>query len=146
MKPSISECGKDNEIKPKEAVSCRTCGHKILYKKRTKRSEFDMLRSTYNDSDSIRRSIILFSSLRNRIVPFPYLNKGFIIVRILHCPSLPFIALHDCSLDYIHNIPVLSHHSRLIFEIIWDASFILEDSTSFIHLKSVRRRLQGDCA
>ncbi len=30
-------CGVDNEIKPREPIRCKDCGHRILYKKRTKR-------------------------------------------------------------------------------------------------------------
>ncbi|KAJ1964106.1 DNA-directed RNA polymerase core subunit rpc10 [Dispira parvispora] len=32
-----ADCGEDNEIKPKEPIRCRTCGHRVLYKKRTAR-------------------------------------------------------------------------------------------------------------
>ncbi|CAG0913139.1 unnamed protein product [Notodromas monacha] len=36
------DCHSENEIKPKDAIRCRECGHRILYKKRTKRaSVFD---------------------------------------------------------------------------------------------------------
>ncbi|KAI9355130.1 DNA directed RNA polymerase, partial [Zopfochytrium polystomum] len=35
-----SECGADNEIKPKEPIRCRECGYRILYKKRTRRSAY----------------------------------------------------------------------------------------------------------
>lgn len=31
------ECGADNDIKPKDPIRCRTCGYRILYKKRPKR-------------------------------------------------------------------------------------------------------------
>lgn len=30
------DCGKDVEIKPKDTIACHDCGHRILYKKRTK--------------------------------------------------------------------------------------------------------------
>ncbi|RKO96933.1 hypothetical protein CXG81DRAFT_14123 [Caulochytrium protostelioides] len=33
------ECGVDNEIKPREPIRCRDCGHRIMYKKRTTRSK-----------------------------------------------------------------------------------------------------------
>jgi DNA-directed RNA polymerase subunit RPC12/RpoP len=32
-------CGKDSEIKAKDTIACRECGHRILYKKRTKRGQ-----------------------------------------------------------------------------------------------------------
>lgn len=32
------DCGAENEIKPKDAIRCRECGYRIMYKKRTKRS------------------------------------------------------------------------------------------------------------
>jgi DNA-directed RNA polymerase subunit RPC12/RpoP len=43
MLPSLSklkDCGAKNEIKPREPIRCRECGHRIMYKKRTKRSMF----------------------------------------------------------------------------------------------------------
>ncbi|KAJ3359413.1 hypothetical protein AMAG_04572 [Allomyces macrogynus ATCC 38327] len=30
-------CGEETELKPKEPVRCKTCGHRVLYKKRTSR-------------------------------------------------------------------------------------------------------------
>src|SRR5690348_4831892 len=32
----LVECGVEQEIKPKEPIRCRDCGHRIMYKKRTK--------------------------------------------------------------------------------------------------------------
>ncbi|KAG9305889.1 hypothetical protein G9A89_016541 [Geosiphon pyriformis] len=32
-----ADCGVDNEIKPKEPLRCKECGHRIMYKMRTKR-------------------------------------------------------------------------------------------------------------
>jgi DNA-directed RNA polymerase subunit RPC12/RpoP len=34
-----TDCGAEIEIKPKDVIRCRECGHRILYKKRTKRSK-----------------------------------------------------------------------------------------------------------
>lgn len=34
----IEDCGAKNEIKSREPIRCRECGHRIMYKKRTKRS------------------------------------------------------------------------------------------------------------
>jgi ribosomal protein L40E len=31
------DCGAENEIKPRDAIRCRHCGYRILYKKRTKK-------------------------------------------------------------------------------------------------------------
>ena len=36
--PPPADCGHPNEIKPREPIRCRSCGHRIMYKKRTKRS------------------------------------------------------------------------------------------------------------
>lgn len=33
-----TDCGATNEIRPKDPIRCRECGHRIMYKKRTKRS------------------------------------------------------------------------------------------------------------
>ncbi|KAL0488039.1 DNA-directed RNA polymerases II, IV and V subunit 12 [Acrasis kona] len=30
-------CGQENAIKPEDAIRCRECGYRIMYKKRTKR-------------------------------------------------------------------------------------------------------------
>jgi len=32
-----ADCGAKNEIKPREPIRCRECGHRIMYKKRTTR-------------------------------------------------------------------------------------------------------------
>ncbi|KAL7753709.1 Coiled-coil domain-containing protein 47 [Sorochytrium milnesiophthora] len=32
-----ADCGIENDIKPKEPIRCKECGHRIMYKKRTKR-------------------------------------------------------------------------------------------------------------
>jgi len=37
---STLDCGAKNEIKSREPIRCRECGHRIMYKKRTKRSAF----------------------------------------------------------------------------------------------------------
>jgi len=34
------DCGAKNEIKSREPIRCRECGHRIMYKKRTRRSTF----------------------------------------------------------------------------------------------------------
>lgn len=34
-----ADCNKENEIKAKDSIACRECGHRILYKKRTTRRE-----------------------------------------------------------------------------------------------------------
>ena len=34
---NVSECHQENEIKPRDAIRCRECGYRIMYKKRTKR-------------------------------------------------------------------------------------------------------------
>lgn len=33
----VLECHNDNEMKPRDPIRCRECGHRIMYKKRTKR-------------------------------------------------------------------------------------------------------------
>lgn len=32
------DCGAENQLKPREPIRCQDCGHRIMYKKRTKRS------------------------------------------------------------------------------------------------------------
>ncbi|KAG5579088.1 hypothetical protein H5410_049715 [Solanum commersonii] len=33
------DCGQENTLKPGDVIQCRECGYRILYKKRTRRSE-----------------------------------------------------------------------------------------------------------
>lgn len=33
----FAECHCENEMRPKDAIRCRECGYRIMYKKRTKR-------------------------------------------------------------------------------------------------------------
>lgn len=35
-----TECHAENEMRPKDAIRCRECGYRIMYKKRTKRCKF----------------------------------------------------------------------------------------------------------
>ncbi|KZP24632.1 hypothetical protein FIBSPDRAFT_929817 [Athelia psychrophila] len=37
MEYICADCGAKNEIKAREPIRCRECGHRIMYKKRTKR-------------------------------------------------------------------------------------------------------------
>ncbi|KAJ7228828.1 DNA directed RNA polymerase, partial [Mycena pura] len=37
MEYNCADCGATNEIKSREPIRCRECGHRIMYKKRTKR-------------------------------------------------------------------------------------------------------------
>ena len=48
----LKDCGAKNEIKSREPIRCRECGHRIMYKKRTKRSTFRRLSLPYC-SDSV---------------------------------------------------------------------------------------------
>ncbi|KAH6791219.1 DNA directed RNA polymerase [Perilla frutescens var. frutescens] len=32
------DCGQENTLKPGDVIQCRECGYRILYKKRTRRS------------------------------------------------------------------------------------------------------------
>ncbi|ORZ25410.1 DNA directed RNA polymerase [Absidia repens] len=32
-----ADCGAENQLKPREPIRCQDCGHRIMYKKRTKR-------------------------------------------------------------------------------------------------------------
>ncbi len=36
----ILECNSENQIKPKDQIRCRECGHRVLYKKRTRNRKF----------------------------------------------------------------------------------------------------------
>ncbi|KAG2146646.1 DNA-directed RNA polymerase I [Suillus clintonianus] len=43
MEYICADCGAKNEIKSREPIRCRECGHRIMYKKRTKRSAYLLL-------------------------------------------------------------------------------------------------------
>lgn len=32
-----ADCGVENDIRPREPIRCKACGHRIMYKKRTSR-------------------------------------------------------------------------------------------------------------
>ncbi|KAI6203973.1 hypothetical protein M3Y94_00619000 [Aphelenchoides besseyi] len=36
------ECNGENEIRTKDQIRCRECGHRVLYKKRTRNREFKL--------------------------------------------------------------------------------------------------------
>ncbi|EPB74799.1 hypothetical protein ANCCEY_06106 [Ancylostoma ceylanicum] len=40
---AYSQCHYENEIRPKDAIRCRECGYRILYKKRSRKREFKVL-------------------------------------------------------------------------------------------------------
>lgn len=44
-----TDCGAKNEIRPREPIRCRECGHRIMYKKRTKRSKCFFLSTVADD-------------------------------------------------------------------------------------------------
>ena len=37
MEYICADCAATNEIRPREPIRCRECGHRVMYKKRTKR-------------------------------------------------------------------------------------------------------------
>ncbi|KAF9057748.1 DNA directed RNA polymerase [Panaeolus papilionaceus] len=44
MEYVCADCGAKNEIRSREPIRCRECGHRIMYKKRTKRNAFLSMR------------------------------------------------------------------------------------------------------
>lgn len=59
---SKTDCGAKNEIKPREPIRCKECGHRIIYKKRTKRSTYPVIqtkiRNLSTNSGAIRGAMI----------------------------------------------------------------------------------------
>ncbi|KJH47721.1 hypothetical protein DICVIV_06188 [Dictyocaulus viviparus] len=41
--PKSTKCHYENEIRPKDAIRCRECGYRILYKKRSRKQEHSKL-------------------------------------------------------------------------------------------------------
>ena len=58
--PRFTDCGAKNEIKPREPIRCRECGHRIMYKKRTKRSVCSPVWN--NDKNSFVNSVVQFEA------------------------------------------------------------------------------------
>jgi DNA-directed RNA polymerase subunit RPC12/RpoP len=57
-----SDCGVENEIKPREPIRCKACGHRIMYKKRTSRSKSatkTIVSLTALHSGSVRGTMII---------------------------------------------------------------------------------------
>ncbi|CAH8627088.1 unnamed protein product [Schistosoma mattheei] len=44
------ECRAENEIRPRELVRCLECGHRVLYKKRSKRIYMKIIHSQCHDA------------------------------------------------------------------------------------------------
>ena len=67
-----TDCGAKNEIKSREPIRCRECGHRIMYKKRTKRSACDgsvISQPLLNASSGpIRGAVTLLSSCMTRLL------------------------------------------------------------------------------
>src|SRR6266550_6537197 len=81
----LEDCGVKNEIKPREPIRCRECGHRIMYKKRTTRSMYTyhfinewQLRNV--DSGAIRSTMSIYTgdlqvASRNRFRLFVCMSK-----------------------------------------------------------------------
>lgn len=56
------DCGAKNEIKSREPIRCRECGHRIMYKKRTKRSTSDIRMINVRYRLSCRQTVVQFEA------------------------------------------------------------------------------------
>lgn len=52
-----AECHAENEIRAREAIRCRECGYRIMYKKRTKRSILYKLKICYLPAQLLHSSL-----------------------------------------------------------------------------------------
>ncbi|KAI0069012.1 hypothetical protein BV25DRAFT_1792735 [Artomyces pyxidatus] len=57
-----ADCGAKNEIKAREPIRCRECGHRIMYKKRTKRSESGFLMYSVGLSNANLHTVVQFEA------------------------------------------------------------------------------------
>ncbi|KAG8718126.1 DNA-directed RNA polymerase core subunit rpc10 [Ceratobasidium sp. 394] len=57
MEYLCADCGAKNEIRSREPIRCKECGHRIMYKKRTTRSEYSILTTHLVPNCSSSRSI-----------------------------------------------------------------------------------------
>ncbi|ETN73196.1 hypothetical protein NECAME_18473 [Necator americanus] len=55
------ECHYENEIRPKDAIRCRECGYRILYKKRSRKRKFDR-------TEKSSSAHLFFMSIRNNLI------------------------------------------------------------------------------
>lgn len=60
---AMGDCGVKNEIKSREPIRCRECGHRIMYKKRTKRSALSCcLHEISVDSQLLKHVVVQFEA------------------------------------------------------------------------------------
>lgn len=59
MEYICADCAASNEIRPREPIRCRECGHRVMYKKRTKRMVCSKL--YWEDADSVSTKGVLLT-------------------------------------------------------------------------------------
>ena len=119
--PSVDftkDCGAKNEIKSREPIRCRECGHRIMYKKRTKRSTF-------------RRSLQCRSALRFPFDQWCSLKLGDKALEACstYLPSKMYHTIHTLSdgpfsphltnfvydfIQYIEYLPTFSCRGKIV--------------------------------
>ncbi|KAG6535328.1 hypothetical protein ZIOFF_000293 [Zingiber officinale] len=57
------DCGEENTLKPGDVVQCRKCGHRILHKKRTRRSIYAIPSPVRAKSTILKGQVICLSGL-----------------------------------------------------------------------------------
>lgn len=60
--PIPKDCGAKNEIKSREPIRCRECGHRIMYKKRTKRSAYSAQGCSYSPVIDYGQTVVQFEA------------------------------------------------------------------------------------
>lgn len=96
MEYICADCAATNEIRPREPIRCRECGHRVMYKKRTKRmvSQRSVLSlSTLVCSHCLLR-LVLPVALRG---PLTHFSKTSAPVSSIHCTSSIFYRKTDPS-------------------------------------------------
>ena len=74
------ECHSENEIKPRDAIRCRECGYRIMYKKRTKRLiVFDARWGIFFSWNKDTHTILTYSKSWNSFIP-PFQFSTFCIL------------------------------------------------------------------
>lgn len=56
MSANMTDCGAKNEVSQTEPIRCKECGHRVLYKPRTHRSEL-LLLASFDAYDPLSRNI-----------------------------------------------------------------------------------------
>jgi DNA-directed RNA polymerase subunit RPC12/RpoP len=90
------DCGASNSIGQKEQIRCRECGHRVMYKKRTRRMGILSYKGDTDDSP-IRGEIVCW---REGYDTAHGIGLGYAFIQIVGNPGcLNYVSLYCCDCD-----------------------------------------------